>query len=209
MATITKAGPNTRLWNAEADEHDTISTRTFGFWLYMLSDALIFTALFAAYAVLSTPMNLAGGPGPAQVTNAQEGFWQTLIILGSVFIYSLATVALKKGSRGGVILGILGALALGASFVAFGNHDLSALTAAGNSPGRSAYLSIFFALIGTHILHMLIGIVWMLIMVVQIIRSGFTADVVARLLNLRMFWQFQATVWVIVYVYVYLLGGAA
>jgi cytochrome o ubiquinol oxidase subunit 3 len=209
MATIAKAGPNTRLWNAEADEHDTISTRTFGFWLYMLSDALIFTSIFASYAVLSTPMNLAGGPGPAQVTNAVEGFWQTLIILGSVFAYSQATVALKNGSKAGVAAGILVAMALGVAFVSMGWHDLAALTAQGNGYSRSAYLSIFFTLIATHGLHMGIGILWMLIMLVQIARFGFTADVVARLLNLRMFWQFQATIWVLVYVYVYLLGGAA
>jgi cytochrome o ubiquinol oxidase subunit 3 len=209
MATIAKAGPNTRLWNAEADEHDTISTRTFGFWLYMLSDALIFTGLFASYAVLSTPMNLAGGPGPAQVTNALEGFWQTLLIMGSVFAYSQATIALKKGSKTGVAACIVIAMALAVAFICIGGHDLAALTAQGNGYSRSAYLSVFFTLIATHGVHMCIGILWMLVMLVQIFRLGFTADVVARLLNLRMFWQFQATMWVIVYVYVYLLGGAA
>ncbi len=207
MATMTKAGPDTRLWNPEADEHDSISARTFGFWLYMLSDALIFTGLFASYAVLSTPMNLAGGPGPAQVVNITEGFWQTLLILGSVLSYSLASVALKAGNKGGVALGIVVAMGFAAAFLGFGLHDLGGLMAAGNGPDRSAYLSMFFTLIATHGLHMIFGLLWMLVMLVQIARFGFTADVVARLLNLRMFWQFQATVWVLIYAYVYLMGA--
>jgi cytochrome o ubiquinol oxidase subunit 3 len=208
MATITKAGADTVLWNASADAHDSISARTFGFWLYLLSDALIFAAVIASYAVLDNPMGAANGPLGAQFLNAGHGLIQTFVILGSVLSYSLGTIALKNGNKAGTALGIIGAIVLALAFLAIGWNDLSSLSAAGNGPTRSAYLSCFFTLIITHGLHMTVGILWMLTMLVLIARFGFTQEVVGRLLNLRMFWQFQASVWVVVYVYVYLFGGA-
>jgi cytochrome o ubiquinol oxidase subunit 3 len=179
-----KADANTRLWNAEADEHDPISGRTFGFWLYMLSDGLIFAALFASYAVLDNPGNAAGHPMAAQLLNAGQGMLQTILILASVLALS------------------------GITFLFIGGSDLSTMAAAGNVPTASAYLSVLFTLIITHGLHMFFGLLWMAVLLIQIARSGFTTQVVGRLLCLRMFWQFQATIWVIVYVYVYLFGGA-
>ncbi|WP_026438879.1 cytochrome c oxidase subunit 3 [Acidocella facilis] len=198
---------NTRLFAPGFAGHSQISARTLGFWLYMLSDALLFTALFAAYAVLDTPMNAAGGPIASQIVNPVEGFWQTIAILGSVTAYSLATVALKTGNRAGVMLGIVAAMVLAVVFLGFGFNDLATLTAQGNGMDRSGYLSAYFVLILTHAIHMLFGLIWMLVMLVQIPRDGFNEMVVARLLNLRMFWQFQATVWVCVYIYVYMIGA--
>ncbi|GAN81177.1 cytochrome c oxidase subunit 3 [Acidocella aminolytica] len=207
MAHQAAPGANTRLFHPGYEGHSQISARTLGFWLYMLSDALLFTALFAAYAVLDTPMNAAGGPIASQIVNPVEGFWQTIIILASVTSYSLATVAMKNGNRSGTMLGIVVALVLGAAFVAFGFNDLASLAAQGNGMDRSGYLSAYFVLILTHALHMIFGALWMLVMLVQIPRYGFNEMVVARLLNLRMFWQFQATVWVCVYIYVYMIGA--
>ncbi|MGO9816618.1 MAG: cytochrome c oxidase subunit 3 [Acidocella sp.] len=208
MASFTKAGADTVLWNAGADAHDNISARTYGFWLYLLSDALIIAAVFATYAVLNNPMNAAGGPLGSQFLSASKGLLQTFIVLGSVLCYSLATVALKRGSKLGVSLGMIGAILLAVVFLGIGLGDLTALSAAGNGFARSGYLSCFFTLIVTHALHMGFGILWMLVMLVQVGVFGFTENVVARLLNLRMFWQFQASVWVVVYIYVYLFGGA-
>jgi len=194
MASFPKAGADTVLWNAGADAHDNISARTYGFWLYLLSDALIIAAVFATYAVLNNPMNAAGGPLGSQFLSASKGMLQTFIVLGSVLCYSLATVALKRGSKLGVSLGMIGAILLAVVFL--------------DGFARSGYLSCFFTLIVTHALHMGFGILWMLVMLVQVGVFGFTENVVARLLNLRMFWQFQASVWVVVYIYVYLFGGA-
>lgn len=207
MATKIAASADTLLWHHGAESHDTISARTLGFWLYMMSDALIFASLFAAYGVLDNPFNAAGGPIAQQVVHPLEGFWQTIAVLGSVLAYSLATVALKNGSKTGVVHGILGAIVLALVFLGFEAHDLLGLIAQGDGPQRSGFLSVFFMMIASHGLHMVFGILWMLVMLVQVARSGFTSDVVARMLNLRMFWQFQASVWVCVYVYVYLLGG--
>jgi len=206
-ARTTPEGPLPPLWHYGETEHDPISTTTLGFWLYMLSDALIFAALFAAYAVLDQTMNMADGPTSQQILHPLSAFWQTIAILSSVLSYSLATVALKTGNRAGVLLGIVIAIVFGALFVALELGDFVSLFAIGATPDRSGYLSAFFVLVATHGLHMLFGMLWMLVLLPQIIRSGFTTAVVTRLLNLRLFWQFQASVWVCVYVFVYLKGS--
>lgn len=195
------------LWHLGETDHDEIATKTLGFWLYMISDALLFAALFAAYAVLDQQMNLAGAPGPAQVVHPAATFVQTLMVLSSVLAYSLATVALKHGNRAGVLLGILVAVLLGLAFLGLEIHDFLSLIAQNAIPQRSGYLSIFWMLVATHGLHMAFGIFWMLIMLIQVPLFGFTTNVVARLLNLRLFWQFQASIWVCVYVFVYLRGA--
>jgi len=199
-------GPPPPLWHFGETEHDPISTKTLGFWLYMMSDALIFAGIFAAYAVLDQPMGFATGPTAAQVVHPVTAFWQTLAVLTSVAAYSLATVALKTGNKQGVLLGIVVALVLGAAFVGLEISDFVTLFNAGATPQTSGFLSAFFVLVATHGLHMLFGMLWMLVLIPQIIRYGFTTDVVTRLLNLRLFWQFQASVWVCVYVFVYLRG---
>jgi cytochrome o ubiquinol oxidase subunit III len=207
MAIQAPPGAGTRLFHPHFEGHDQISARTLGFWLYMLSDALVFTGVFVAYAVLNNPMAAAGGPIAPQIVNPQEGLWQTYAVLGSVATYSLGTVALKSGNKGGVMLGIVLSIVFAIIFLYFEAHDLLDLLAAGNGPTRSGYLSAFFVLVATHGLHMLFGILWMLVMLIQIPTLGFSANVVARLINLRMFWQFQATIWVLVYVYVYMIGA--
>lgn len=207
MAHQAAPGANTRLFHPGFEGHSQISARTLGFWLYMLSDALLFTALFAAYGVLDTPMNAAGGPIASQIVDPVEGFWQTLVILAGVTAYSLGTVAMRSGKKNGLALGIIVAIVMAVVFLGFGYHDLAGLAAKGAGMDRSGYLSIYWVLILTHAIHMGIGILWSLVMLVLVARSGFNEMNVARLLNLRMFWQFQATVWVCVYVYVYMIGA--
>lgn len=204
--TIVKGGKIPPLWHHGHEDHDVIAAKTFGFWLYMLSDALLFAGLFAAYAVLDHAMNTAGGPTEAQVVHPIAATWQTLAVLSSVFAYSLATVALKRGSRAGLIAGMAAAIVLGAVFIGLELADFASLFRAGATPDTSGFLSAFFVLIATHGLHMALGILWMLVMVVQVLRYGLSTAVVAQLLNLRLFWQFQASVWVCVYVFVYLKG---
>jgi cytochrome o ubiquinol oxidase subunit 3 len=207
MATQRPASADSVLWQYEAEAHDDIATRTLGFWLYMMSDALIFAGLFAAYGVLDHSFNTAGGPGARQIVHPLDGFWQTLAVMTSVFAYSLASVAMKMRSRPGVILYIAIAVFLGLVFLGLELGDFARLIAQGDGPDRSGFLSVYFVLIATHGLHMAFGILWMLVMIVQVARSGFTSNIVARMLNLRMFWQFQASVWVCVYAFVYLRGA--
>ncbi|HTJ90334.1 MAG TPA: cytochrome c oxidase subunit 3 [Acidocella sp.] len=203
---IIRDGKMPPLWHYGHEEHDVISAKTFGFWLYMLSDALLFAGLFAAYAVLDHAMNMAGGPVEAQVVHPIAATWQTLAVLSSVFAYSLATVALKRGSRAGLIAGMAVAIVLGAVFIGLELADFASLVHTGATPDTSGFLSAFFVLIASHGLHMAFGLLWMLVMLVQVLRFGLSTAVVAQLLNLRLFWQFQASVWVCVYVFVYLKG---
>ena len=196
------------LWYYGHSDHDEIATKTFGFWLYMLSDALIFAGLFAAYAVLDQPMIIAGGPAAAQIVHPVAAFWQTMAVMTSVLAYSLATVALKTGNKTGVLLGMIVAFVLGLAFIGLELNDFAQLIAQGATPDRSGFLSAFFVLIASHGLHMIFGLLWMFVLMIQCLRSGFSQDIVTRLLNLRMFWQFQASVWVCVYVFIYLRGAA-
>ena len=199
-------GEQPHLWHFSQEPHDMIATKTLGFWLYMLSDALIFAGLFAAYGVLDHSMNTAGGPTDAQIVHPIAAFWQTLAVLTSVFAYSVATVAMKHGYRQLIVLCILAAVLLGGVFLALELLDFANLFAHGATPQVSGFLSAYFVLIATHGLHMAFGILWLLVMAVQVSRLGLTAPVVAQLLNLRLFWQFQAAIWVCVYVFVYLKG---
>jgi cytochrome o ubiquinol oxidase subunit 3 len=194
------------LWHSGVTLHDPVGLKTLGFWLYMLSDALIFAGLFAAYAVLDQSMNTAGGPTPAQVLHPAAAFWQTLAVFGSVYAYSMATVALKHANRAGMLLGMAVAVALGLVFLGLEIQDFLGLIANGASWTRSGFLSAFWMLVAMHGAHMAFGLLWMTVMMVQVAMLGLTTDVVTRLLNLRLFWQFQSAVWVCVYVFVYLRG---
>lgn len=187
--------------------HDDVSTKTLGFWLYMLSDAMMFTALFAAYAVLGHAMNAAGGPLPGTVAHPTHAFTETLWLFSSVLAYGGAMIALKKGNRVGVMAGIAVALLVALGFLGSDLHEVTRLFAAGATPERSGYLSAFFALVFYHGLHVIVGVAWMLVMLGQVAVFGLSEAVVYRLLNLRLFWHFQAVMWVFMFTFVYLRGA--
>lgn len=192
------------LWDYEDHGHDPVSTRTFGFWLYMLSDAMIFAALFAAYGVYVR--NAAGGPTITDIVHPIYAMWETVVVLTSVFAYGLGMAALKRGNRSGVTTWLLVAFALGVVFLGMEYKEFADLLAAGAIPQRSGFLSAYWTMVLTHGLHMVFGLLWMAIMLIQVAREGFTQNVVYRLLNLRLFWHFQAIIWVCVFTFVYLKG---
>ena len=187
--------------------HDAISTRTLGFWLYMLSDAMMFTALFAAYTVLGHEVNAAGGPWATTVAHPGVAFKETVWLFSSVLAYGFAMMALKRGHRGGVMLGIAAALAIALGFLSVDIHEILHLFRIGATPERSGYLSAFFTLVFYHGLHVVVGIAWMLVMLVQVAFAGLSEKVVYRLLNLRLFWHFQAVMWVFMFTFLYLRGA--
>ncbi len=187
--------------------HDVISTKTLGFWLYLLGDAMMFTALFAAYAVLGHAFNAAGGPWIRTVAHAGVAFRETAWLFASVLAYGFAMMALKKGNRGGVLLWITAALLIALGFLAVDGHEVMALFRMGAVPERSGFLSAFFTLVLYHGLHVVVGIAWMLVMLVQVASAGLTEKVVYRLLNLRLFWHFQAVMWVFMFTFLYLRGA--
>lgn len=187
--------------------HDVIATRTLGFWLYMLSDAMMFTALFAAYAVLGHEVNAAGGPWATTVAHPGVAFQETVWLFSSVLAYGFAMIALKKGHRGGVMIGIAAALLIALGFLSVDIHEIAHLFHMGAIPERSGYLSIFFTLVFYHGLHVVAGIAWMLVMLIQVASLGLNEKVVYRLLNLRLFWHFQAVMWVFMFTFLYLRGA--
>lgn len=193
------------LWEAHF-HHDPISTRTFGFWLYMLSDAMIFAGLFAAYGVLDHRYNAAGGPTIKDLVHPLFAYGETLAVFTSVLAYGWVMVALKKGSRAGVLTGLAVAFALGLVFLGLEIHEFAGLLAQGIDPQQSGFLSAFFALVMTHGIHMAFGLLWMATMFVQVAAQGFTDKTVYRLLNLKLFWHFQAVIWVFVFTFVYMRG---
>ncbi|MEJ2646680.1 MAG: cytochrome c oxidase subunit 3 [Gammaproteobacteria bacterium] len=195
----------TVLWDTGHHGHDMISTRTFGFWLYMLSDAMIFAALFTAYAVLGH--NYAGGPSATQILRPGDALAETMLVFTSVLAFGFSMSALKRGHRAGVLNWIAVAFVLGAAFVGMEVHEFANLASRGIVPERSGFLSAYYTIVLTHGLHMVFGLLWMAVMAVQVLREGFTDDIVYRLLNLRIFWHFQAIIWVCVFTFIYLQGS--
>ncbi|MDA8360392.1 MAG: cytochrome c oxidase subunit 3 [Gammaproteobacteria bacterium] len=207
-STNTRAQPgSTVLWEkGDAAGHDMLGTRTFGFWLYMLTDAMVYAALFAAFGVLAHNAGLTSKSMLASVFDAQAAYRDTIVLFTSVLAYGYAMVALKKGSRGGVAIGTAVAMILGLVFLAMVGSDLERLFSQGIVPQLNGFLSIVFTLIIYHALHIIVGALWMLVMLMQMGRDGFTSNVVYRLINLRIFWHFQAVIWVLLFVFVYLQG---
>jgi cytochrome o ubiquinol oxidase subunit 3 len=193
------------LWDNKHRGHDMISTRTLGFWLYMLSDAMIFAALFTAYGVLGH--NYADGPTAKDIIHPGYAFLETLLVFSSVLAFGLAMSALKQGNRYKVVNWILIAFVIGAAFIGAEIREFASLAGQGIIPERSGFLSAYYATVLTHGLHMFVGLLWMLVMLVQVVREGFTDNVVYRLLNLKLFWHFQAVIWVCVFTFVYLQGS--
>jgi cytochrome o ubiquinol oxidase subunit 3 len=179
----------------------------FGFWVFLMSDAIVFGLLFATYAVMLHAR--AGGPGPARLYDIKSAFIETLALLSSSFTYGMASLSLKYGKRTGPLLAWLFAtLCLGGLFLRLETQDFLSMLHKGAGPGRSAYLSAFFALVPLHGLHVASGMIWMLALIGQIRRYGVDRDVKLGLLRLGLFWHFLDIVWVVIFSFVY-LGGLA
>lgn len=181
-----------------------IEMKTFGFWIYLMSDLVIFSVLFATFAVHGH--NYAGGPGPKQLFDLPYLFVETMLLLISSVAYGFSMVALQTEKRNLVLAGMIATFLLGFGFVSMEIHEFYGMIMAGNGPDRSAFLSSFFTLVGTHGIHVSFGLIWIIIMMIQVIRTGFSDGVRSRLMRLSLFWHFLDIVWVGVFTVVYLLG---
>ncbi len=195
------------LWDRGGTKHDMIATRTFGFWLYLLSDAMIVSSLFASYLVLGHRVNAAAGPSAGDVVHPIAAFWGTVLLFSAILAYGGAMVGLKRGDRRAVLAGLGGAFVLGAGFLFVEGRDFAELALHGMVPERSGYLSAFYTLVLYHGAHLVFGLLWIAVMMAQVARQGFTANVIYRLLNLKLFWFFQGFVWIYVFSFVYLTGA--
>ncbi len=196
-----------KLWDDTTHEHDLMSTRMLGFWLYMLSDSLIFAALFAAYEVLSYDTSIAGGLSPHQVASPVYAYGETVALFTSVLGYGIAMVELRRDRPRALMAWVAVAFVIGSGFLAMEWHELADLARRGATPQRSGYLSIFFTLIAVHGIHIAFGLLWMVVLVAQVAREGFTLLVTYRLANLKIFWLYQTLIWTFLYTFVYLRGS--
>ncbi len=178
--------------------------KLFGFWIYLMSDLIIFAILFATFAVMSG--NFAGGPGPKQLFEVPYLFLETLFLLVSSVTYGLAVISMQSGKQKAVLFRLAITFLLGLGFVVMELMEFAHLIEEGFGPDKSAYLSSFFTLVGTHGFHVSCGLLWMLFMIIQVVRKGLTAGVRSRLMRLSLFWHFLDIVWVGVFTFVYLVG---
>jgi cytochrome o ubiquinol oxidase subunit III len=176
----------------------------YGFWIFLLSDIVMFAALFASYAVLVHAT--AGGPSSAQLFNQTTVAIETACLLVSSYTCGLMSLAVNSRNRLGTYLGALITFALGAAFLTLEIREFADMIAHGATPQRSAFLSAFFTLVGCHGLHVTLGLIWLVVMMVQVAVMGFVTSVQHRLLCFSLFWHALDIVWVGVFTVVYLMG---
>jgi len=188
----------------EEPHHPEGSSTLLGFWIYLMSDCLIFAMLFAAYGVLGG--SYAAGPAPKDLFDLDLVALNTAFLLLSSITYGFAMLAAQGGERMRTLqwLGATGVLGLAFIFVEL--YEFAHLIHIGATPQRSAFLSSFFVLVGTHGLHVTFGLVWLSTLVVQVKRHGLCEANTRRLMCLSMFWHFLDVVWIGVFTFVYLLG---
>jgi cytochrome o ubiquinol oxidase subunit 3 len=176
----------------------------YGFWIFLLSDIVMFAALFSAYAVLSRAT--AGGPDGAQLFSQRSVAIETACLLASSYTCGLMSLAISARRYAATYLAAFVTFVLGASFLALELREFAGMIAMGAGPQRSAFLSSFFALVGCHGLHVTAGLVWLAVMMAQVAIKGFRATVERRLLCFSLFWHALDIIWVWLFTVVYLMG---
>ncbi|WP_280538798.1 cytochrome o ubiquinol oxidase subunit III [Chromohalobacter sp. 11-W] len=188
----------------EHEHHDAGAMKVFGFWVYLMSDLVIFGSLFATYAVLMK--GTAGGPSGADIFELPLILVSTFLLLFSSFTYGMAVLAMHADRVAQVKGWLVITFLLGAGFIGLEIYEFHHLIAEGFGPDRSAFLSSFFTLVGTHGLHVTFGLIWMLVMIVQLFTKGLNDKTRPRIMCLSLFWHFLDIVWICVFTFVYLMG---
>jgi cytochrome o ubiquinol oxidase subunit III len=176
----------------------------YGFWIFLLSDIIMFAALFASYAVLVNAT--AGGPSGAQLFNQKTVAIETACLLASSYTCGLMSLAINSRRYFRTYLGALITFALGAAFLSLEIREFASMIAIGATPQHSAFLSAFFTLVGCHGLHVTLGLIWLAVMMVQVAVMGLDTTVQRRLLCFALFWHALDIVWVGLFTVVYLMG---
>lgn len=187
------------------DPHqDVFAKNTLGFWIYLMIDCLLFSALFCAYAVLHN--STFGGPSSRDIFSLPIAFTETMILLFSSVTCGLGMLASLKNNKTQVLVWFFIAFLLGASFIGLELFEFHHLVEEGNSWTKSAFLSSFFTLVGTHGFHVSVGLLWMGVMIAQVFVCGLTTITFRRLVIFSLFWHFLDLVWIFIFTFVYLMG---
>jgi len=195
---------NPIFYQSDEHEHAEGHSTMLGFWIYLMSDCLIFAILFATYGVLGG--NYAAGPGPREVFELPLVAVNTSMLLLSSITYGFAMLAMAKDRRNETLVWLAITGMFGLAFLGIELHEFSHLIHEGATPQRSGFLSAFFTLVGTHGLHVTFGLVWLVTLIVQVDKHGLIAANRRRLMCLSLFWHFLDVIWIGVFTFVYLLG---
>ena len=174
----------------------------FGFWIYLMTDLLMFSALFAVFAVLRG--NTFGGPTGRELFKLPQVLAETIILLTSSFTCGVAMIAARRGNKGQTLLWFFLTGILGLVFLSLEVHEFAGLIHDGHTLSSNAFMSSFFVLVGTHGLHILIGLLWMGITLAYVIKRGLNGPLVRKLAMLSLFWHFLDIVWIFIFTFVYL-----
>lgn len=188
---------------AEEPHHEGNST-LLGFWIYLMSDCLIFAVLFASFGVLGG--NYAAGPGPKDLFELPLVAVNTSMLLLSSITYGFAMLEMVRGKVASVQAWLLVTALFGMAFIGIELYEFAHMIHEGATPQRSAFLSAFFTLVGTHGLHVTVGLVWLFTLMVQVGKYGLIPANRRRLMCLSMFWHFLDVIWIGVFTFVYLMG---
>lgn len=184
--------------------HDTYSRSVFGFWVYLMSDFILFGALFAAYVVLCN--STFGGPSGRELFQPSFTLVQTLVLLVSSLTAGLAGASAHRRHKIWTIVLFGATFLFGAVFIAMELSEFSRLVSDGHAWDKSAFLSMYFTIVGTHGVHVLFGLLWTIVLLIPVFREGISHVSLRRLTCLRMFWQFLNIIWVFIFSFVYLMG---
>ena len=191
--------------NREQQEVANYEKKTLGFWIYLMTDCVLFATLFATFAVLKS--GTAGGPSGADIFDLPFVLVETMILLSSSLTVGMAVLASKVGSKKQTFAWLFATFALGIVFLAMELYEFRLLISEGNGPQASAFLSSYFTLVATHGIHIAIGLLWMTVVIVRLWRHNFKKNDVQRLALLSLFWHFLDIIWIFIFSFVYLIGG--
>lgn len=189
----------------ELAESQLLDKTVFGFWVYLMTDLVLFATLFATYAVLRT----SAFPPIGDLFSMPYVLVETILLLTSSFVCGLALLAATQGKRTLAMAGLAVTFALGAAFLGMELHEFRSLVADGHGWQTNAAMSAFFTLVGTHGLHITAGLIWLSVLVVRIRQTGLTANNLRRLTLFSLFWHFLDIVWIFIFTLVYLMGAIA
>lgn len=179
---------------------------TIGFWVYLMTDCLLFASLFATYAVLRSAT--ADGPSAQEIFELPLALGETIILLLSSFTCGLALLGLKAKNVRQIIIAMIATYVLGVAFLTIEITEFAKFVTEGHSWQQSAFLSSYFTLVGTHGLHILVGLIWLVVLVAVLLKKGLTPKTTRQLTLFGLFWHFLDLVWIFIFTVVYLMGVA-